>query len=141
MNRPLPPLFFVGVFLLVLIAAVLMLAQVMSRQEPQAQSTPKAALALQLALVQEGDAVGLRLTCVEGIRGDVTAEAVAKAQAVYAGKTLEDLVASITDESREDGPPHRLARTPEGRVLTRLVLVSGEWLAESAWRWSLAIGT
>ena len=120
MNRPLPPLFFVGVFLLILIAAVLMLA-------------PRAAIALQLALVQKGNAVGLRLTCVKRVRAEVTAQAVAKAQAAYAEKTLDALVGSITSVTKDGGPEHRLVTTPEGRILTRLVLTSGEWLAEDAW--------
>lgn len=133
MHRPLPPLFFVGVFLLVVIAAVLMLAQVMSRQHEPPQSTPRTALALQLALVQEGDAVGLRLTCVETIRSAVTAEAVARARDAHAGRTLDELVGTIETPAEEAHPPHRLVLRPDGAPLTRLLLVGGEWLAETPW--------
>ena len=133
MHRPLPPLFFVGVFLLVVIASVLMLAQVMTQQHEGAQTTPRAALALQLALVQEGDAVGLRLTCVEDLRATITPVAVGKAKAAYAGKTLDQVVGSIEDATEEGETPRRLVRTPEGDVLTRLRLVLGEWQAETLW--------
>ena len=133
MNRPLPPLFFVGLFLLVIIAAVLMLAQVMSQQEEPPRTTPRAALELQLALLQEGDAVGLRLTCVEAFRPQVTAEAVAQVKPSFTGKSLDDLVGSIEVPAEEETPPRRLVLKPDGTPLTRLVLVGGEWQTETTW--------
>lgn len=134
MHRPLPPLFFVGLFLLVVIAAVLMLAQVMSRQAQPPRTTPRAALELQLALLQKGDPVGLRLTCVESLRPDVTEEAVARVEATFAGKTLDDLVGSVEDPPEtEEEPPRRLVLRPDGTPLTRLRLVDGSWLTETLW--------
>ena len=133
MHRPLSPLFFVGLFLLVVIASVLMLAQVMSRQREEPKTTPRAAVALQLALVQEGDAMGLRLTCLETVRTAITHVAVGKAKAVWAGKTLDEVVGSIEETTKEGEPPRRTVLTPKGEVLTRLRLVSGEWQAETLW--------
>ena len=133
MHRPLPPMFFVGVFLLVVIAAVLMLAQVMSQQPEEPRSTPRAAVALQLALVQQGDAVGLRLTCVESLRASITEVAVRAAQATWAGKTIDELVGAIENLPDEAEKQQKLVKTPAGEVLTRLVLVSGEWQAETPW--------
>jgi hypothetical protein len=133
MHRPLPPIFFVGVFLLVVIASVLMLAQVISRQRAEPKTTPRAALALQLALVQAGDAVGLRLTCTEDLRPAITHVAVSKAKTAYAGKTLEEIVGSIEDTTKEGEPERRLVLDPEGGVLTRLLLVAGDWQAQTLW--------
>lgn len=135
MNRPVPPLLFVGLILLIVIAAVLMLGLVISRQHGELpQSTPEAAIALQLAMVKEGDAVGLRLTCTEALRAAITKEAVAQARDDWAAVEPDTLIGEIVEDEVEPGAPRTVTvRTKAGVVLTRLVLVKGEWLATTLW--------
>jgi len=135
MNRPIPPILLVGVFLLIVIAAVLMLGHVISRQHAeQPRSTPDQAIALQLALLKEGNAVGLRLTCVEDLRAQITEDAVNKARSAWADVTKESLVGSVVEDEVEAGQARGVTvHTRSGVVLTHLVLVKGEWLATSLW--------
>jgi hypothetical protein len=134
MNRPIPPLFFVGVFLIILIAAVLMLANLIGHQEPPvANSTPEDALALQLALVAEGNTAALRLTFTEELRASITAEVVEAARSAHEGVTLEALVGKIEREQTPEGVEKALVLRPDGSLLTQLLLVDGEWQADTVW--------
>lgn len=131
MIRPIAPLFFIVVFLFLVIASVLMLVVVMEQNAPTAASTtPYTALALQVALLEEGDGVGLRLTFTERLREQITPEVVSRARALYADRTLDALVGTI--EVAEDGGTATVFR-PGGEVLTTLVLVHGDWLADTLW--------
>lgn len=134
MTRPFSPLVFVAIFLFVVIAIVLMFAVVLGRQDATPSSTPRMAMALQLALLQDGDAAGLRLTFTERLRGEITAEAVEAARPALGGATLETLIGTVEEvEAAGEQPRRARVTTPDGRPLTTLVLVGTEWQADTLW--------
>jgi len=133
MSRPLSPIVLIAIFLAVVIAAVLMFSIVLARQDEPATSTPHDALALQLALIRDGDVVGLRLTFTERLRPSITREAVEAARPGLAQVGIADLVSEVRERELEGGGREALLVMPEGRTLTRLVLVGGNWLADTVW--------
>ena len=135
MTRPIPMLFFLGVFVLIVAAAALMLATVIDHETPTPDdggASPRAALALQLALLKQGDWKGLASTFTEQLRPAITEEYVRTRQPVYAAVAIESLVGDVRILEAA-GTKTAEVRTPEGAGLGRLLLVDGQWLADTLW--------
>jgi len=135
-------MFFIGVFLLIVISAVLMLASVMTREGGTApesvapasptSATARTALSRQLAHLERGDWEALRATFPEALRGHVTESAVREAAPLVAGKTVDDLVGSIRVAESEEGH-EAVVLGPSGSELTRMVWTDGVWLVDRLW--------
>ena len=134
MTRPVSPLFFLAVFLLVIAAAALMLLQVIGRGSPPLtdDGVVTALVAEQLALLRKGDAPALAATFSEEVRPAVTEEYVRSRQAVYADVTASSLVGAVS-VSEAAGVKTAEVRTPQGAPLGRFVCRDGGWLADTLW--------
>ena len=135
MTRPIAPLFYIGVFLLIVIAAALMLSSVMSRGHEageEAAPAPRQALARQLQLLKHGDLAGLRPTVAEPLQADLTPQVLTDARIAYAAVTLDDLVGRI-EVTDEYGARQATVYRPDGQVLTHLHWVGGDWLSDRIW--------
>jgi hypothetical protein len=98
----------------------------------QTPGTPREAIARQFELLKAGDADQLRKCFVADQRAKITAELVAKARGQASAYTLDDLVAEVIENGGDDGRSVTV-KMRNGRTLTTLKLVDGEWLAESIW--------
>ena len=134
MTRPIGPMFFIGVFLLIVIAAVLMLSAVIGRDPSPtpANSEPREALARQLQLLKHGDAKALRGTLAPEVRSEATDQVVRSAQAAYADVTLDTLVGRI-DVTGDGDQRTAQAWRPDGALLTGMALVNGQWVMDTVW--------
>ncbi len=137
MTRPIAPVFFIGVFLLIAIGAILMLASVMTRDPAGADGTaataPREAFARQLVLLKHGDWKALQATFTAAAQAGLTKEAVAAARPAYADRSVDDLVGSIEVGETEGGAQEAVVRDAEGQAVTRFVRTDGLWLADRVW--------
>jgi hypothetical protein len=129
--------FFIGVFLLIAIGAILMLASVMTRDPSEADggdaTAPREAFARQLVLLKHGDWKALQATFTPAAQTGVTKAAVAVARPAYADRSVDDLVGSIEVVETEGGAQEAVVKDAEGHAVTRLVRTDGLWLADRVW--------
>jgi hypothetical protein len=81
------------------------------------------------ALKQGNDAVVRKLFTAR-LRDKITPEAIKAAQKQLGSMTLDDLVASAAPGSSKDSLKIKMKN---GRTLTTLVQVDGQWLADTIW--------
>jgi hypothetical protein len=90
----------------------------------------KAVIAKQVEALKKGDEAVVRKHFTARLRDKITAENVKAAQKQVAGMTLDELVASVAAGSAKDSLKIKMKN---GRTLTTLVKVDGQWLADTIW--------
>lgn len=94
--------------------------------------TPRGSIAHQLALLKKGDVAALRACFTARQQKRITASAVARAQKQAQRYRLSDLVASVTRGSYRGRQTAKI-KMKNGRTLTTLILIQGQWLADTVW--------
>jgi len=89
-------------------------------------------VAVQLALLRQGDVKALVETFTEKVRPAITEEYVRSRQPIYAQVTAESLVGPVAVKEVE-GVKTADVWTPDGAPLGRFVFVNGRWLADTLW--------
>lgn len=97
-----------------------------------AKSAAKAEIGRQLELLKKGDVDKLRLRFTQRQRERVTADKVKNAQAELNNYTLDDLVASVIEDTYKGQKTIKI-KMKNGRTLTTLVQQGGEWYADTIW--------
>ena len=90
----------------------------------------KAVIAKQVEALKKGDEAVVRKHFTTRLRDKITAENVKAAQKQLAGMTLDELVASVAAGSAKYSLKIKMKN---GRTLTTLVKVDGQWLADTIW--------
>lgn len=97
-----------------------------------ALETARAEIDRQSKLIKKGDFRGLKARMTERQRARVTAAVVNKAKKELSGYTLDDLVESVA-ESEYNGQKTIKIKMKNGRTLTTLVEINGQWYADTIW--------
>jgi hypothetical protein len=103
-----------------------------TKTPPVNQDSPKDAIAHQIALIKDGKADELLVCFTERLRDQITPEAVKEAQEQLADMTLEDLVDQI-EEGEDEGVKTAVIKMKNGRKLTTLLMIDGQWQADTIW--------
>jgi hypothetical protein len=90
----------------------------------------RAVIAKQVDALKQGNEATVRKHFTPRLRDRITAEAITAAQKQLAGMTIDDLVASAAPGSGKDSIKIKMKN---GRTLTTLVKVDGQWLADTIW--------
>jgi hypothetical protein len=90
----------------------------------------KAAIAKQIDALKQGNEAAVRKLFTPRLRDRITADSIKAAQKQLGTMTLEDLVASAAPGSSKDSLKIKMKN---GRTLTTLVKVDGQWLADTIW--------
>jgi hypothetical protein len=90
----------------------------------------KAAIAKQIDALKQGNEATVRKLFTPRLRDRITADSIKAAQKQLGTMTLEDLVASAAPGSSKDSLKIKMKN---GRTLTTLVKVDGQWLADTIW--------
>ena len=90
----------------------------------------KAAIAKQIDALEQGNDAAVRKHFTPRLRDRITADAVKAARKQLASVTLDELVASAAPGSAKDSLKIKMKN---GRTLTTLVKVDGQWLADTIW--------
>jgi hypothetical protein len=91
-------------------------------------SDAKAVIAKQIEALKKGDEAAVKKHFTERLRDRITADAIKAAQKQLGSITLDELVGSVT--SAKDSLKIKMKN---GRTLTTLVKVDGQWLADTIW--------
>ncbi len=97
-----------------------------------AMEIARAEIGRQSTLLKKGNVKGLRARLTERQRERVTAAVVKKAQRELKQYTLADLVESA-EEGEYQGQKTIKIKMKNGRTLTTLVEIDGEWFADTIW--------
>jgi len=97
-----------------------------------ALETARAEIDRQSKLIKKGDAKGLKARLTERQRARVTPAVVKKAKKELSGYTLDDLVESV-EEGEYQGKKTIKIKMKNGRTLTTLVEINGQWYADTIW--------
>ncbi len=97
-----------------------------------ALETARGEIDRQSKLIKEGDFRGLKARMTERQRARVTAGVVQKAKKELSGYTLDDLVESV-EEGEYNGQKTIKIKMKNGRTLTTLVEINGQWYADTIW--------
>lgn len=97
-----------------------------------ALETARAEISRQSKLLKKGDTKGLRARLTERQRERITPAVVKKAQRELKQYTLADLVESAI-EGEYEGQKTIKIKMKNGRTLTTLVEIDGEWYADTIW--------
>jgi hypothetical protein len=90
----------------------------------------KAVIAKQIDVLKQGDEAAVRKLFTPRLRDRITADSIKAAQKQLGTMTLDDLVASAAPGSSKDSLKIKMKN---GRTLTTLVKVDGQWLADTIW--------
>lgn len=90
----------------------------------------KAVISKQVDALKQGKEDTVRKHFTARLRDRITADAIKAAQKQLASMTLDDLVASVAPGSGKDSLKIKMKN---GRTLTTLVKVDGQWLADTIW--------
>jgi hypothetical protein len=90
----------------------------------------KAVIAKQVDALKQGNDAVVRKHFTARLRDRITPEAIKAGQKELAQLTLDDLVASVAPGSGKDSIKIKMKN---GRTLTTLVKVDGQWLADTIW--------
>lgn len=90
----------------------------------------KAVIAKQVDALKQGNDAAVRKHFTARLRDRITPEAIKAAQKELASMTIDDLVASVAPGSAKDSLKIKMKN---GRTLTTLVKVDGQWLADTIW--------
>ncbi|HWO20091.1 MAG TPA: hypothetical protein VNO30_14995 [Kofleriaceae bacterium] len=94
----------------------------------------KAVISKQVDALKQGKEDTVRKHFTARLRDRITADAIKAAQKQLASMTLDDLVASVAPGSGKDtGKDSLKIKMKNGRTLTTLVKVDGQWLADTIW--------
>ncbi|AFM11962.1 hypothetical protein [Turneriella parva] len=97
-----------------------------------ALETARAEIDRQSKLIKKGDVKGLKARLTERQRARVTAAVLKKAKKELASYTLDDLVESV-EEGEYQGQKTIKIKMKNGRTLTTLMEVNGQWFADTIW--------
>jgi hypothetical protein len=117
--------------LLALALAVLVLLAL--RPRPAAAddlADARAVIGKQIKAIKQGDEAAVRKMFTPRLRDRITAGSLEAAQKELGKMTLDDLVASAAPGSAKDSLKLKMKN---GRTLTTLVKVEGQWLADTIW--------
>ena len=89
----------------------------------------KAAIGKQVDALKQGNEAAVRKLFTERLRDRITADSIKAAQKQLGGMTLDDLVASAAPAGKDS----LKLKMKNGRTLTTLVKVDGQWLADTIW--------
>lgn len=92
----------------------------------------RAEIERQSKLIKKGDAKGLKARLTERQRARITQAVVNKAKKELSSYTLDDLVESV-QEGEYEGQKTIKIKMKNGRTLTTLVEVNGQWYADTIW--------
>jgi len=90
----------------------------------------KAVITKQVEALKQGNDAVVRKMFTERLRAKITPEAIKAAQKELGKMTIDDLVASAAPGSSKDSLKIKMKN---GRTLTTLVKVDGQWLADTIW--------
>jgi len=90
----------------------------------------KAAITRQVDALKQGNEAAVRKLFTPRLRDRITADSIKAAQKQLGTMTLDDLVASAAPGSSKDSLKIKMKN---GRTLTTLVKVDGQWLADTIW--------
>jgi hypothetical protein len=90
----------------------------------------KAVIGKQVEALKQGNDAVVRKMFTARLRDKITPEAIKAAQKQLGSMTLDDLVASVAPGSGKDSLKIKMKN---GRTLTTLVKVDGQWLADTIW--------
>lgn len=93
---------------------------------------PKSSIAYQFELLKAGDADKLKNCFTTRVRDSVTKEAVDKGKGQAAQYSIDDLYASA-EMGESDGKKTAKVKMKNGKTLTTLVEIDGQWLADTIW--------
>jgi len=97
-----------------------------------ALETARAEIDRQSKLIKKGDAKGLKARLTERQRARITQAVVNKAKKELSSYTLDDLVDSV-QEGEYEGQKTIKIKMKNGRTLTTLVEINGQWYADTIW--------
>jgi uncharacterized protein YxeA len=97
-----------------------------------ALETARAEIDRQSKLIKKGDVKGLKARLTERQRARVTAAVLKKAKKELSGYTLDDLVESA-EEGEYQGQKTIKIKMKNGRTLTTLMEINGQWYADTIW--------
>ena len=89
----------------------------------------KAVIAKQVDALKQGNDAVVRKLFTERLRARITPDAIKAAQKELGKMTLDDLVASVAPSGKDS----LKIKMKNGRTLTTLVKVDGQWLADTIW--------
>jgi hypothetical protein len=113
---------------LALVCGFLAFAVCLATARADAVADAKAFIGKQVQLIKAGDVNGVKAGVTERLRDRVTTDGLEKAQKDLGKMTLDDLVAGV-----EDKGDSMKVKMKNGRTLTTLVKVGGEWKADTIW--------
>lgn len=90
----------------------------------------RAVIGKQVEALKQGNDAVVRKLFTARLRDKITPEAIKAAQKQLGSMTLDDLVASAAPGSGKDSLKIKMKN---GRTLTTLVQVDGQWLADTIW--------
>lgn len=90
----------------------------------------RAVIAKQVDVLKQGNEAAARKLFTPRLRDRITADSIKAAQKQLGTMTLDDLVASAAPGSSKDSLKIKMKN---GRTLTTLVKVDGQWLADTIW--------
>ena len=95
-------------------------------------SDPRSSIAYQFDLIKAGDMDQLKACLTPRVRDSLTKEIVEKAQGEAAQYTLDDLYSSA-EMGEADGKKTAKVKMKNGRTLTTLIEIDGQWLSDTIW--------
>jgi hypothetical protein len=113
--------------------ALAVLALLALRSAPAAAddlADARAVIGKQIKAIKQGNEAVVRKMFTARLRDRITAAALEAAQKELGKMTLDDLVASAAPGSAKDSIKIKMKN---GRTLTTLVKVDGQWLADTIW--------
>jgi len=93
-------------------------------------SDARAVIGKQVEALKQGNDAVVRKMFTPRLREKITADSIKAAQKQLGSMTLDDLVASVAPGSAKDSLKIKMKN---GRTLTTLVKVDGQWLADTIW--------
>jgi hypothetical protein len=90
----------------------------------------KAVIGKQVEALKQGNEAAVRKLFTARLRDRITADSIKAAQKQLGTMTLDDLVASVAPGASKDSLKIKMKN---GRTLTTLVKVDGQWLADTIW--------